>query len=89
MHFKLRLVASADDRPEMPGMIRAAIEEAGGRVETVGTDRAEAGAVELTFELRLDRSHLMHGIIGAVEKLPCVAVMRVTDPRSIGNVSRD
>jgi hypothetical protein len=84
MRYRFRLVASADDKPEMPSMIRTAIEEAGGRVETMGADRAGSGAVELTFDLRMDRSQQRHGIIGAVEKLPCVAVMRVTDPRREG-----
>lgn len=79
MYYRLRLVAAADDRPGIPGMIRAAIERAGGCVEAMGTDRADDGDVELTVDLRMDRSHQRHGIIGAVEKLPRVAVMRVVD----------
>jgi hypothetical protein len=79
MYYRIRLVASTDNQPEIPGMIRAAIERAGGCVEAMGTDRVDGGDVELTVDLRMDRSHQRHGIIGAVERLPRVAVMRVVD----------
>jgi hypothetical protein len=79
MFYRLRLVASTCDKPGIPGLVRAAIEKAGGCVEAIGTDRVGLGGVELTVDLRMERSHQKLGIIGAVEKLPRVAVMRVID----------
>ena len=86
MPYELRLVAYADDTPRTRQRIRIAIEESGGLVESVSSDRTFPGTVELTFAVRIGEQRLLHGVVNAVERLPRVAVMRVTEPRALENI---
>ncbi len=83
MVYGLRLITYADDKPEMQSRIQQAIESAGGRVKSVSADKTSRGALELTFGIQIEDTHATHDIVGAVERLRCVAVMRVTEPRPL------
>jgi len=88
MTYRLRLVAYADDTPEMKDRIRSAIEDSGGQVESSCGEKTTRGAMEMTFAVRIEEPRLVDGIASAVERLRCVAVMRVTEPRPIRGLHR-